>query len=373
VNYSELSVELKSVFDLEKEEILLSSGIRIRNLKFISDNPEKDFINPEDPNIRENKSFIYPVFCPKEKSNKVILMLHGLNERSWSKYLAWAFYLAQNTSSYVILFPISFHMNRSPESWSNPRSMSDFLNFRNSIIGKINNSSFANIALSNRLSDDPLRFFNSGYQTVNDIVKLVNSVKTGTHPEVPSGSRLNIFGYSIGAFLSEIIMMGNPGDLFTDSKLFIFCGGSVFSNMNGSSKLIMDKRAFARVYDYYMKDFEEQVTGKSTFSEFFETSRVGLAFRSMIDINRLLPFRERLFAKLKDQISVIALEKDTVIPLKGIIETMRATGKKDQVRIMDFKFQYSHENPFPVFNNGLKAEVDDSFEKVFSNAAGFLA
>ena len=45
-------------------------------------------------------------------------------------------------------------------------------------------------------------------------------------------------------FLAEIILMGNPDKLFSQSKLFMFCGGSVFSNMNGSSKLIMDSQAF---------------------------------------------------------------------------------------------------------------------------------
>jgi len=372
MSYTRLFNGLKLLYDPSKPEIELPSRIRIKNFEFHSDCPANGFVNPEDPNIKENSSFSYPVFCPPEKSNKVILMLHGLNERSWIKYLVWAHRLTESTSSYVILFPISFHINRSPQSWSNPRFMSDFLKTRNSVIGKIYNSSFANIAISNRLSDDPMRFFNSGYQTVNDIVKLLGSVKNGTHPEITSGSRVDVFGYSIGAFLSEILIMGNPEDLFSESRLFIFCGGSVFSNMNGSSKLIMDKRAFDRVYDYYLKEFETDIMKKGRLSEFLQTSKVGLAFRSMIDLGRLIPFRENLFSQLKDQVQVVALEKDTVIPMKGIIETMRATGKKDAVSIMDFKYPYSHENPFPVLNDGLFKEVDICFERVFDTAVSFL-
>jgi hypothetical protein len=373
MGYTSLYNELKLLYDPSKPEIELPSRIHIKNFEFQSDCPANGFVNPEDPFIKENSSFSYPVFCPREKSNRVILLLHGLNERSWAKYLVWAHRLTESTSSYVILFPISFHINRSPESWSNPRFMSDFLKTRNSVIGKISNASFANIALSNRLTDDPMRFFNSGYQTVNDIVKLLNSVKNGSHPEITPGSRVNVFGYSIGAFLSEIMVMGNPDDLFSESRLFIFCGGSVFSNMNGSSKLIMDKRAFDRVYEYYLKYFETDVIKKNRLSEFLQTSKIGLAFRSMIDLGRLVAFRENLFSQLNNQLQVIALEKDSVIPMKGIIDTLKATGRKDSVTRMDFRFPYSHENPFPVLGDELFKEVDICFERVFDRATAFLA
>ena len=109
-------------------------------------------------------------------------------------------------------------------------------------------SSFANIAISNRLTEDPMRFFKSGYQTTTDIVKLLSGIRDGKHEIIPPTSNINIFAYSIGAFLAEIILMGNPENLLSDSKLFIFCGGSVFSNMQGSSKLIMDSLAFDKVY-----------------------------------------------------------------------------------------------------------------------------
>jgi hypothetical protein len=372
MNYTELFNELKSIFNPSKPEIDLSSGIRIRNIEFLSDNPEESFINPEDPGIRENTLFSYPVICPANASGRAILMLHGLNERSWTKYLPWAYRLAENTGSYVILFPISFHINRSPETWSNPRSMSDYLNIRNSIIGKISYSSFANIALSNRLADDPMRFFNSGYQTTNDIIKLLNSIRNGTHPEIPGGCSVDVFAYSIGAFLSEILLMGNPENLFSNSKLFIFCGGSVFSNMNGSSKLIMDKRAFERVYNYYLNDFENHIGKKSGLSDFFNSSQIGIAFRSMLDFNRLIPFREKLLLRLRDQICAVALEKDTVIPLPGVVETLKPT-RKNNVRVMDFSYPYSHEKPFPVLDSYLKSRVDRCFTQVFDTATSFLA
>ena len=265
MEYTRTFNELKSLYTIENKIISIpESEISIQNILFQSDLPINEFSNQSDDLIAENRSFSYPVFTPpNRKSDKVILLLHGLNERSWVKYLVWAYYLAQNTDSYVILFPISFHINRSPSSWKDPRAMIHFMKDRNSSFGEINMSSFANIAISNRLTEDPMRFFKSGYQTSSDIVKLLIRVRDGEHEIIPrQTSKFNIFAYSIGAFLAEIILMGNPEQLFTQSKLFIFCGGSVFSNMRGSSKLIMDSLAFDRVYSFYLNDFEKLSPGK---------------------------------------------------------------------------------------------------------------
>ena len=285
MEYTKTFNELKSIFNSENREISIpGSEIKIHNILFQSE-ITKGFSNVNDTTISENLSFSYPVFSPADiKSDKVILLLHGLNERSWIKYLVWAYYLAKNTGSYVILFPISFHINRSPSTWKDPRVMMNFMKDRNSALGKIDRSSFANVALSNRLTEDPMRFFKSGYQTSNDIVKLLSSVRDGKHELIPATDKFNIFAYSIGAFLAEIIMMGNPDKLFSESKLFILCGGSVFSNMQGSSKLIMDKAAFDKVYNYYLNEFEETLTGKSPLVDFLSSNQIGLAFRSMIDL-----------------------------------------------------------------------------------------
>jgi len=375
MEYTKTFNELKSIFNTENEKISIpGSDIKIHNILFHSDVPLNEFSNKNDALIPENCSFSYPVFAPVNiESTKVILLLHGLNERSWVKYLVWAYYLAKNTDSYVILFPISFHINRSPSSWKDPRAMVHFMKDRNSNLGEINMSSFANIALSNRLTEDPMRFFKSGYQTSSDIVKLLSGVRNGEHEIIPRTSDFNIFAYSIGAFLAEIILMGNPEKLFSRSKLFIFCGGSVFSNMQGSSKLIMDSLAFDRVYRYYLYDFEKTLIGKSPLVDFLCTSQIGMAFRSMIDLGRLKTFRENILTKLHDQIHSISLTKDSVIPCKGVVSTLNNLNKKDIVDVWDFPYTYTHENPFPIFDFPLSKKVDYWFERVFAEATLFLA
>ena len=189
----------------------------------------------------------------------------------------------------------------------------------------------------------------------------------------PVLGNFNVFAYSIGAFLAEIILMGNPDKLFSQSKLFMFCGGSVFSNMNGSSKLIMDSRAFDRVYSYYLYDFEETLTGNSPLVDFLHTSQIGMAFRLMIDLGRLKTFRENILNKLRYQIHSISLLRDSVIPSKGIMSTLNNLNKKDIVDVWDFPYGYTHENPFPVFDNPLSKKVDYWFERVFAEATLFLA
>lgn len=371
MKYTESYNELKALFSSGKEEISIpGSGIVIFNTGFFSEGINKDFLNDNDASISENCIFSYPVFAPADRScRRVILLLHGLNERSWLKYLTWAFWLAENTGSYVVLFPISFHINRSPESWKDPRAMLRVVQDRNASIRKVNCLSFVNVALSNRLTEDPMRFFKSGYQTVCDIVKLVNTIKRGEHRIIPKTDRFDFFAYSIGAFMAEIMFMGNPEQLFANSRLFMFCGGSVFSNMNGASKLIMDSYAFEKVYDYYLNEFEHTINEKNPLYDILNSNKLGLSFRAMIDLTRLKSFREEILRKLRGQVHSISLLKDTVIPAVGILGTL----KKETVDIWDFPYPYSHENPFPVFNNSLSESVDDCFEKVFTRAAEFLA
>jgi hypothetical protein len=377
MEYTRSFNELKTLYNPGNAEILIpGSDIKIYNTEFRAELLSADFINANDKLISENYLFSYPVFAPGNRSSgKVILLLHGLNERSWVKYLSWAHWLAGKTDSYVILFPISFHINRSPESWSDPRTMVDLMKARKSTSGEIRMSSFANAALSKRLSEDPMRFFNSGYQTVSDIVKLFSSIKRGDHPIIPKSASFNIFAYSIGAFLAEIILMGNPEKLFSESKLFIFCGGSVFSNMQGTSKLIMDDIAYRRVYNFYLNDFENSIEGKKSLTEILKFSQIGMAFRSMIDFSILRAFRENILKKLKHQIHTITLQKDTVIPEKGVVETLGKwnTDRRKMVEVWDLPYAYSHENPFPVFNSPLSKQVDHSFERVFTEACAFLA
>jgi hypothetical protein len=376
MNYNSKFHELKSLYDSNLSEISIpGSDIVISNIEFISETNPEGLVNNEDLLISENKKFTYPVFIPPyRESDKVVLLLHGLNERSWVKYLTWAYFISINTGSFVILFPISFHINRSPSSWIDPRTMTGSVKERISKWNNVQMSSYANIALSSRLSQDPMRFFHSGYQTAVDIIKLMEQIKGGNHLVIPAGSAVNIFAYSIGAFLAQILIMGNPGNLFSDSKLFMFCGGSVFSSMKGTSKLIMDSVAFNKIYNFYLEDFERVISTKKSQYGRISESQLGMAFRAMIDFGRFRSFRNNLLEKLKDQIRSIALARDTVIPADGIVNTLVRSRKPDRnVMVWDFPYEYSHENPFPVSGKACRDTINTWFNRLFTEACFFLA
>jgi len=128
--------QLNSLFSYDKKTDLTDSHLEIIPFRFtqtigaseINEFQKEltgtDFCPVTDNHIQENKTFTYTVFAPsgKEKRDKAIILLHGLNERTWEKYLTWAEYLAQNTGKPVILFPIAFHMNRTPSRWCNQRN-----------------------------------------------------------------------------------------------------------------------------------------------------------------------------------------------------------------------------------------------------------
>jgi len=373
MNYTQRQRELCNIFLLGVNSHLEESNIDIRFFRFASSTllatDKAILFDTEDEIINENQSFIYPVFIPHNtfKNDKAILLLHGLNERNWSKYLPWAEYLCEKTGKAVILFPIAYHINRSPYSWSNPRALQSILEHRKNKYGNDRSLSFANVVLSERITEKPIRFYNSGRQSLADLTQLFTEIKRGFHPLFKENTQIDIFAYSIGAFLSQITLMTNSNGLFTDSKLFMFCGGSIFSYMFGESRSIMDKPAFARLLEYYMTDFEKEVRYKS------ETDKGYQSFYSMISPDRNQIERENFFKRLGNKVGGISLAKDLVIPYRGVLQALGNECAKTRIKLLDFTFPYTHENPFPVLKSIDSSEVDKSFTTIFSDAAHFLA
>jgi len=330
------------------------------------------FENPlagDDNNIGENLNFKYPVLYPSGKSrlNEAVLLLHGLNERSWAKYFPWAQRISGELNRPVILFPISFHMNRSPREWSNPRAMMLLLK-QTRLKDKTNTSaSFANLALSLRLSENPLRFFSSGSQSLGDLTQLIRQVSDGGHKLFEKGTRIDIFAYSIGAFLAQILLLNQVDQLLSDSRLFMFCGGAAFNKMNGVSKLIMDEEAFARLRYYYIRQFERLARSHGSISSLSQHFPGIQAFLAMLDASRLKQWRRERFDAARDRIAALALSKDRIIPALAIRDMVQPV----KTEILDFTYPYSHENPFPLFANG-NVVVDQAFDSVFNRACAFL-
>ncbi len=349
--------------DLGRDEIFsFRTGIRLPELLATSDNE-----------IGENRVFNYNVLVPDNiqegcKVESAIILFHGLNERSWEKYRPWAEYLANNTGRAIIMFPIAMHINRSPGVWANPREMQSYLARELTHESDNENLSFANYALSTRIKADPFRFYLSGRETIYNITQLMSEIRADKNPCFSLNCTVDIFAYSIGALLSQVLIMSDPGGFFKESRLFMFCGGSFFSDMNGNSKLIMDKRSFEILYKYYREIFIGDVRDRGDRGDSIER-----AFISHIDKQFYSKERKDFYKRVKGRIMAVSLTKDRVIPTFSIKKVLAGTGRYSH-KEYDFPFDYSHEAPFPSLfrRNGWSDDVRFWFEKVFSEASRFL-
>lgn len=387
MGYTETQQSISSFFDINQEYMQIpNTTMCIRTFSFKSvqypcinvkttSSLENIFSSTPDFEINENNDFRYSIFFPKDATySKAILLLHGLNERNWNKYLAWAKVLCEQTQKPVILFPISFHMNRSPKEWSNPRAMSRYVEKRKELTSNSLTSSFANLALSERLTENPLRFFTSGKQSANDLITLLTDLKEGKHLNFTVHTSVDFFSYSIGAFLSQVLFLSNPDNLLADSKLFMFCGGAVFSEMVGSSKLIMDEQAFERLHHYYQYDIDNNDAIIIDNQCDMKSKMLYKSFLSMLSFEKLKQYRAHAFKHLIHRINVVTLLKDKVIPTSSILKTLELDSKSKNANIVDFPYEYSHEIPFPIYCDKNKSSlVDQCFDSVFNRASTFLA
>ncbi len=370
MKYNERYQQLNNCFNMGNDCRVNKSGTDIKFFSFnsyLSNDSENDSFQIKDKSIYENFSFKYPVFIPdsSEKFDKAILLLHGLNERAWNKYLTWAEYLCQNKQVPVIMFPIAYHINRAPISWSNPRKLVDTLSFRKEKYEGDRSISYANIALSDRLSEHPSRFYLSGRQTLLDLTLLFEEIKNGNNSLFKEGTNINIFAYSIGAFLAQIALTANHKELFSDSRLFMFCGGSIFSTMFGVSRSILDTASFNQLQNYYINIFGNEPDSIWKRDNIFE------AFRRMITPDKFKDERERAFTQIKNKIKGIALSRDIVIPYLGVQQALGHDNATETIQLKDFSYNYTHENPFP-YNEKDTTSLNNSFEEVFSSAISFL-
>ncbi len=378
MEYSQQFNYLKKAFNLGKEQcIFTETGTEAWNFDFES---ATEFSSGQpliytEPNIKQkfdgNISFRYPVFVPEQKRrhHKAIFLFHGLNERSWAKYLSWASELSIKSGQAVILFPIAFHMNRSPRAWSDPRAMSNLMFDRKNGSAA---ASVANAALSLRLEQKPSLFCTSGIQSYYDTLKLIEQVRSGNHPLLAEDCKFDFFSYSIGAFLTQILLLTNPDDIFRDSKTMLFCGGSSFEDMNGISRLIMDDKAFCSLRSFYLDQDTELIR-----SELGRTSLQGFqylwrSFIAMLRKNYLREFREQCFDGFKNRFLSVSLLRDQVIPAQAVKENLRTGSRNLKNIILDFPYSYSHENPFPVNKPSLQPQVDRSFRQIMSIAGSFF-
>lgn len=402
MKYMELYEKLRKLVDYVPDEIEIDDRTTLRNFNFdskhrsllpggtlnsdpaesVTGNPyhEPDIIrsllNKNDADISENIHFRYHLFLPKgkDKTEKVILLFHGFNEKHWDKYLTWAKQLTDATGKAVLLFPIAFHMNRAPHSWSDTRKMYNICLQRKERHPDIIHSTLSNVAISTRLHNKPQRFIWSGLQTYYDVIDLVETIKAGQHPVIAPDATFDIFSYSVGSLLGEIVMMTNKNGYFSSSKFCLFCGGAVFNRLSPVSKFILDSEANVGLYSYVVEHLESHMRNNPLLKEYLGTTHPeGINFRCMLNYKALTEYREGLFRSMQNRILAISLAKDSVIPPYEVINTLNGIRRDIPVcvEIMDFPYPYKHEDPFPA-SPTIAEEVDIAFRKTFDRICNFL-
>jgi hypothetical protein len=315
-----------------------------------------------DRQIGENCRFDYPVLrrTGGGKSRGVIILLHGLNERSWDKYLAWALKMVRETGKTVICFPLAFHINRTPVAWLDRTGQLDLCRHRKELTPGLEESTFVNALLSERLDENPERFLSSGIQTYQDMILLHDQIRGGLFNDIHDGADIDFLTYSIGSTLGQVLLMDSPGGRFDRSRLFVFCGGAVIRKTNPLSKAILDNKAVQSLLSFL---------GKATTPLWQNRDNTisGVRwFRTLLDEGTLRTERETRLAELGGRLCAVALAGDKVIPADAVVLT-----NPGRTEILDFPYPYKHEAPFPSFKRDFEL-VDEAFNQVFDRAVNHL-
>ncbi len=329
-----------------------------------------------DSKIKENITFRYHMLMPagKPTTNQIVLMMHGFNEKTWYKYLPWAKRIVETTGKAVVFFPIAFHMNRAPQAWSAPHMMYEASSQRKLLFPNILCSSLSNVAISTRIHAKPQRFVWSGLQTYYDVIQFIEECRAGQHPAVAPDVTVDIFAYSIGAFLSQILMLTNHNGYFNSSKLAMFCGGATFNRLSPVSKFILDSEANVNLYSFIVEHLESHLKKDERLNHYLSDRHPeGLSLRTMLDYRVMCDMRENAFRDMSSRMMAVTLAQDTVVPPYEVANTLQGR-KRDipvAVKEVDFPYPYKHEDPFPALEKYTN-EVNDSFNKVFEELCGFL-
>lgn len=336
----------------------------------------QDDVHIKDIEVTENQSFSYHLILPAGMSRcrKVTFLFHGFNERDWYKYLPWALQISKGTQSAVVLFPIAFHMQRAPKHWSLKREMYKLSEERKLRFPHIINSSLSNVAISMRLHSMPQRFIWSGLQTYYDTIAFIEDCKNGLHPMIDPGFSYDIFAYSIGGFLAQVLKLTNFKGYFDATKVCIFCGGATFNRLSPVSKFILDSEANVALYSFLVEHFDKILEKDSLLRHYIKEEHMeGMVFSAMLDYQKMREFRETLLKRYEDQFYAIALRKDAIIPSFEVVNTLQGAWRTIKIRVdeMDFDREYTHENPFPL-EDGESRQIDHDFALTFQKVCDFF-
>jgi pimeloyl-ACP methyl ester carboxylesterase len=298
-----------------------------------------------DANIEQNNRFRYPLIRETgrgrlHRHDRAIILLHGLNEGVFSKYVPWACRLREETGTPVLLFPMTFHMNRVMPGWA--AQQHGLFERRNRLVGNDSSHRF-NAVISERLQVRPERFFWGAVQTYLDLVDLVQQIRSGRHPHFAEGARVDLIGYSAGGYFTLLLMMDDREELFSDSRGVVFASGVPIRDLDLASPLILDLTAEVALTRLFVKNIDPPQSLR--MQHWLELHPEG---RWMREFCGQRPKRARLEQRLRElapRLLGIANINDEVVPLGAMLNMLQGVQRNSGVRVLELDLGV-HENPF---------------------------
>ena len=295
--------------------------------------------------IRQNISFRYPllrgaVSRTSFRHKRLIILLHGLNERTYAKYLPWARELCRATGVPVALFPLAFHMNRVLPAWSGQQA--DILEGRKQIADNLFAHRF-NTVISDRLEKCPERFFWGAVQSYLDLVDLVREIRSDRHPHFEPDTRIDFLGYSAGGYIGFLLLLENAEGIFSDSRAALFATCIPARDLNLASPLILDLAAETALMKLFVKNID--VRADARMRHWFDDHGEGQWFRVLSGVRTDWQRLEKRLRELAPRLFGIANRNDDVTPLHAVLDTLQGLRRDTRVEVMELDLGL-HENPF---------------------------
>ena len=305
---------------------------------------ESTVLSPPDYLIPQNASFRYPLVRDhdpaRHRHHHAIIILHGLNERSFTKYIPWAYQLWSALRVPVILFPLSFHINRVNPAWM--FGQQENYEQRLALPGNDNVHRF-NAVMSDRLGAHPERFFWGALQSYWDIVDLARQIREDRHPHLAPDARIDFLGFSAGGFVSLAVMLEDHAHRFQESRCVLFATCAAVRDMSLSSHLIVDQIAEISLMNLYVK-YQQKLSNPRMIHWLTEHSEG----RWLNGFCGLRPDRRRLEERLIEiapRVMGIANANDQVIPSGGMFNALQGNRRNIPIRVEELELGI-HENPF---------------------------
>lgn len=328
-----------------------------------------------DSKIEENIIFSYPVFREKTiergeiiRRDQAIILLHGLNERSFTKYIPWAYQLWEKLSIPVILFPLAFHINRISPDWARQQGK---IYDRRLQISDNEMATRYNAVISDRLEMHPARFFWGTVQSYYDLIDLVMTIRSGSHPHFAENARIDFLGYSAGGYLSLLLLLENKNELFSNSRAVIFGSGVPMRDLNLLSPLILDSSAEDILIDSYLRNIKKFANER--MNHWFEEHGIGRWFRAFSGLRTDTEMIEKRMNQIAPRILGICNTNDQVMPLGAVLNTLCGVRRNNSASIIELDLGI-HESPFvcPPTDQSLRRAIteplsDELYGNLFEN------